>query len=70
MALALSASVQAGENVTVGGYAHTKTAGKSLSGFNAKYGYTPDESDLGVISSLTISADNENDIDRGYNTDH
>ncbi|MDA8511107.1 MULTISPECIES: outer membrane beta-barrel protein [unclassified Citrobacter] len=64
--LALSASVLAGENVITGGYVHTKTAGKSLSGFNAKYGYTPDESDLGVISSLSISADNENDIDRGY----
>jgi len=38
MALALSASVQAGENVTVGGYAHTKTAGKGLVGKLLGYG--------------------------------
>jgi opacity protein-like surface antigen len=43
-----------------------RTDGQNLNGLNAKYGYTPDESDLGVITSLTISANDDNDIDRGY----
>lgn len=54
------------ENVVTGGYAHTKTAGNSLSGVNLKYGYTPDDFDLGVISSITLTANKNDDIDRGY----
>lgn len=58
--------VYAGESVVTGGYVHTRTDGQNLNGLNANYGYTPDESDLGVITSLTISANDDNDIDRGY----
>ncbi|MFL4401430.1 Ail/Lom family outer membrane beta-barrel protein [Citrobacter portucalensis] len=54
------------ENVVTGGYAHTKTAGNSFNGVNFKYGYTPDEFDLGVVSSLTITVNSNDDIDRGY----
>ncbi|MDA8518505.1 outer membrane beta-barrel protein [Citrobacter sp. Igbk 16] len=64
---AFSAQVLAdSENVVTGGYAHTKTAGNSFNGVNFKYGYTPNEMDLGVISSLTVTANGDDDIDRGY----
>lgn len=66
VALGISLPCFASENVLVGGYVHTKTEGNSLNGFNVKYGYTPDESHFGVMSSLTISANNDNDTDRGY----
>ena len=64
--LCFAMTVYAGESVVTGGYVHTRTDGQNLNGLNAKYGYTPDESDLGVITSLTISANDDNDIDRGY----
>lgn len=62
-----SAQVMANsENVVTGGYAHTQTSGNGLSGVNLKYGYTPDEFDTGVISSLTLTANDKEEIDRGY----
>ena len=64
--LCFAMTVYAGESVVTGGYVHTRTDGQNLNGFNAKYGYTPDESDFGVMTSLTISANDDNDIDRGY----
>ena len=43
----------AGESGEVtGGYVHTRTDGQNLNGFNAKYGYTPDESDFGCYDIL------------------
>ncbi|QLR77976.1 outer membrane beta-barrel protein [Citrobacter freundii] len=73
LALALSLvmvfSVQAladSESVVTAGYVHTNVGGETLNGFNGKFGYTPDQSDIGVMSSLTISGNNDNDIDRGY----
>lgn len=59
-------TIAGSENVVTGGYAHSKTSGKSFNGVNFKYGYTPDEIDLGVISSLTITANDNDNIDRGY----
>lgn len=56
----------AGENVVTGGFGHTRLDGNNLNGINAKYGYTPDESDVGVMSSLTISANDDDNITRGY----
>lgn len=64
--LCFAMTVYAGESVVTGGYVHTRTDGQNLNGFNAKYGYTPDESDFGVMTSLTISANDDNDIDSGY----
>lgn len=65
---AFATPVLAAESVVTGGYVHTQTAGNSnsLNGVNFKYGYTPDESDLGVMSSLTLSANDDEKIDRGY----
>lgn len=65
--LVLSAHALAdSENVVTGGYAHTNTAGNSFNGVNIKYGYTPDGFDLGVVSSLTLTANSNDNIDRGY----
>jgi len=64
--LTLPVVVQAGENVITGGYVHTRTDDNNLTGLNAKYSYTPDQSDLGVITSLTLSASEDNHTDRGY----
>lgn len=59
-------ALAASESVVTAGYVYTNLEGKTLNGLNGKFGYTPDKSDLGVISSLTISGNNDNDIDRGY----
>lgn len=69
LALGVVFSAQAladSESVVTGGYAHTQTSGNGLSGVNFKYGYTPDDFDLGVISSLTVTANDKSNIDRGY----
>lgn len=66
IAAASISAANAAEHVITGGYAQTKSDGVKLSGLNLKYGYTPDESAVGVMSSLTITGKSEDYSESGY----
>ncbi len=63
--LATVGVANAASDVSVG-YANSRAAGTNLNGLNAKYSYTPEGSNLGFISSLTLTGKKETAEEAGF----
>ncbi len=61
---AVTGSAIASNDISLG-YANSRADGLTLNGLNLKYGYTPDDANLGFISSLTITGKEETEKQNG-----